>query len=152
MIPRIALLLLLSFCLIAIAACGPDRPFDRDDAPAVDPTPISVSKVLEQPNSYLGQRITLAGDIVEVYSRRAFSMVGEQYLENDALLVIIEQPHSDAERAGVTDLGARVQVTGTLRSKSGDILRTLNLESGLIPEHLSTPVLVADSVSIAKAP
>ena len=141
-------MLLIPLCCIATTACEPARPFDRDDAPAADPTPISVSSVLEQPSSYTGRQITLAGEIVDVFSPRAFSIRGEQYLENDVLLIVIDQNGEGAERATVTDRGARVQVSGTLAEDA----TALNLDPALIPKHLSTPVLLARAVAIAPVP
>jgi hypothetical protein len=142
-------LIVLSIVCTLSNACGNDRAFDRDGAPAVDPTAMSVSKVLEQPTSYLGQRITLAGEIVDVYSPRAFSIVGEQFLENDRLLVVIGAGDDEAERAAVVDRGARVHVSGTLETGASETLRMLNLDPARIPDHVSTPVLVAESVTIA---
>ena len=136
-----------SLCVSVAIACAPEREFDREGAPSVDPTPIAIADVLEHPESYAGQQITLGGQIVNVWSERVFSVTGRQFLENDQLLVV-SRSNGSADPAGVEDRGAHVRITGTLRTSSDTQPRDLNADLNGVPERLRLPLFVADSVSI----
>jgi hypothetical protein len=148
-----AWLVITTLSLAFSAGCARENEFDREGIPGSDPTPVSISEVLEQPDVYAGQPMMLGGEVVDVWSSRIFSVKGHQYLENDRLLVVTKLSGDDpgSDRGSVGDPGRLVRISGTLHTGDFDTLaRELQIDLSLVPEQLRSPVFVAESISTGR--
>lgn len=149
--------------LVAVVACG------RTDGQDLDPTPhnspaspagdapsgTSVAEVMNNPSAFVGRRLTVSGEVTEVWAPRAFSIGGEAFLENDKLLVVSREDlprivaRAPQELLSPTDI---VQLTGTIHiGPLADVERQVAFDLPAAAEELwepQRPVLVAESVIV----
>lgn len=133
---------------MALVSC--DDPVDpTDEIDPQDELP-SVDNISEKPANFWGQRVTISGEVDEVFGERAFELEDDlDFMFEDKVLVLTKSP----VRFGPDQLGDDddVLVSGTIkRFVAAEIERELGW--GLAP-HLQVedwdqkPVLVADSVN-----
>lgn len=117
---------------------------------AVDgPTP---EKVVDEPARYLGQEISLSGEVDDVYGQRAFELEGTKPFFDEELLVLTKSPVAISGAALRNN--DHVVVTGTVREfSSADLNRELGWEvsAELDEEWRDKPVIVAKSIVRADA-
>jgi hypothetical protein len=79
-----------------------------------DHPPSAVQYILENPAAYVGARLTVGGEIVEMWSLRAFTVIGREFPKNDALLVLTHKELTPLNSGqGLVEFhGASVRVTG----------------------------------------
>jgi hypothetical protein len=119
------LLVLLAVLLAIFLGC--DVPSKRRHPPST--TPLSnaqppdgrlnaVQYILENPSAYEGARLIVGGDIVDIWSPRAFTVIGRQFPENDTLLVVMRNDLTALECGGgaIGLRGASVRVTGRVHT------------------------------------
>lgn len=118
---------------------------DRDAAEVTTPT---TEAVAENTARYTGQKLTLTGEVDEVFGDRAFELEGNDVIFDSSLLVLTRSPVRLSGRAPQDD--DRVVVTGTVRNfVVADLERELNwdLTPELEVDWRNKPALVAESIS-----
>jgi hypothetical protein len=121
------------------------------DQPPLDTLAIAVQYILENPVAYVGARLTVGGEIVDIWPPQAFTLVGHQSVENDALLVVTrDELTSLSPGSGSLGFhGALVRVTGTVLTDVAAAERELELalsQSLHRRRSAKAPVLIADRV------
>lgn len=106
-----------------------------------------LSRIIDSPESYYGQQVTVSGEIQDLYNQRVFK-ISDQTV-GDELLVITRQPLSEeqaSEAEALLEDNADVSATGTVRQfTTADVESEFGID---IPEAIETtyvnrPVLVA---------
>lgn len=155
----------LAFMTSVLIGCG------RNDRQSVEPTPqdpvaspasnsgmstpTSVADVMNNPAQFLDQRVVLSGEVNQVWTPRAFSIGGQQFLENDTLLVVSRE---DLPRIAAREAHDRiapadiVQVSGTVRrGPLAEVERETSFDLPAAAEQVwseDRPVLVAERVVV----
>lgn len=112
-----------------------------------------LSKIIDNPQQYYDQTVTVKGEIQDVQSRRVFKISDQT--AGDELYVITRQPLTQEQIAEAEELfedNADVSVTGTLqRFVLAEIERDYNfdLSAELEAEFQDKPVLIADSFTFS---
>lgn len=135
-----------SSLLAAVLAAGCDD--TQHVADAVGKQEPSPADVAEQPESYLGKKLTLVGEVHQVGNPRAFELESNRELFGDDLLVLSRSP----VRFGGTPIGEddEVVVVGRVRElRVAEMERELgwDLEVDVETEWKNKAVLIAESVS-----
>jgi hypothetical protein len=71
--------------LLALIAVAPARPVTAQQA--VAPRTVTLSDITDDPAAFVGQRITVRGDLVEVFGPGAFRLDDDAFFGGDSLLV-----------------------------------------------------------------
>lgn len=112
-----------------------------------------LSKIVDNPDQYYGQVVTVDGEIQDIQSRRVFKISDQT--AGDELYVIIKQPLTQEQAAEAEELfedNADVRVKGTLqRFVLAEIERDYNfdLSAELEADFQNKPVLIADSFTFS---
>lgn len=141
-IMRIAAVVALSGAL----GCSRDVP---RPAPAVGAVGATIEAIEQKPEAYLGQTVTVSGEIERIHGKRAFTLGGGDFVFEKELLVVTPVDFTNvADRPGGVGLNADdiVQVTGEVRRlEVAEIEHELDLD--LTPEleieFKSRPVVIA---------
>ena len=139
-------LLALLVAAIFVGSCG-----GADSEAAGEQGGATARQIIENPAGFVGKKVTVSGDVKEIWGPRAFSM--DSGLTAGELLVIGREPFP-----GVVDKGANTAyvvndattVTGVVRMLvTADIEREIgwDLDPRIEAEFNAKPVLVAQSVS-----
>jgi hypothetical protein len=125
---------------------------ERIDQSTLDATPISVQYVLENPSAYESKRFALEARVVDVWSVRAFTVIGQQFPANDTLLVVATDEVAALKdgTGSVVVQGAIVRVTGTVRTDGIEaVAHEFGIELSKVVHSLARvkgPVFVAERV------
>lgn len=94
----------------------------RDDDQAIDDAPqqTTVADIAQDPQSYVGERVTVSGEVSEILTPFAYVLGGEQFVGGDELLVVGPPPAVTTGEAGdeaTTEVYAQdiVQISGEVR-------------------------------------
>lgn len=112
------------------------------DAPDVG---VTVGDITENPTAYMGQNVTVSGEVEEIYTTGAFTLDGGDWGMDDDLLVV----GATAPRAITED--DLVQVTGEVRQFTlVDVERDLgaDLDDEVFARWENRPVVVAQSTQL----
>ncbi len=145
-----SLLLLLLFTLL-VAACaetGPDE--DIQDVQPQDQTDaFDERRFFEDPNDYLGQEVTVNGEVTEVIRPRAFRFARQD--GGATSLLVVSAQEANAEEGQV------VRVTGTvLRFDVPEWVRDFGQDVGLdfndpaFQQFVGQPAIVAQSITVVE--
>lgn len=138
-------LLLLALILIPL--------FNADDSagPEVGAT---VSDITDNPEEYLGETVTVSGEVDDAIGPRAFTIGGQEFYGGDTLLVVSANPlptiaDRPADEAVLTD--DVVQVTGPVRRFNlAEFESTIgaDLDDALFTAYDGQPAVIARSVDL----
>lgn len=113
----------------------------------------TIERVHENPDEFVGKRLLVAGEVEDVFSNRAFTVGGDDFLDRD-LLVVTKQPIDAAKLRSADKPLWRddiVQVNGEIRRLvTAEVERELgwDLEPEIEAEFDTRPILIAESVTI----
>lgn len=112
---------------------------------------VAPGTIVANPNAYIGQTVTVAGDVEEVFGPRVFTLDEETIAGNTDLLVLSPQrPELNLEAIDNNWLNDGVRVTGTVRRMVvADVERELgwDLDNELEVEYRDRPVIIAQSIA-----
>lgn len=165
------LAIMLVSCLILVACAQPAavpeaaQPDATEEAPigdaeVVDPGAlvepvqvgeVSLSDIADDPASYVGQWVTVRGEVSEALTPEVFRLDEDNLLNiGDEILVVHEQGAAQA-----LEDGAEVVVTGRVRNfVLADVERELgiDLDQQLEVEYSNRPTIVATTIEMMEAP
>lgn len=113
---------------------------------------VTAEEVSSETSNYVGQTVTIRGDVDEVVGDASFLMDDEQVLGGEEILVI------NASGEGITlpqGEGSEVQVTGEVKNfVIADIERDygLDFDPNIYTEYEQKPALIAKSMALAPDP
>lgn len=123
-----------------------------DDTAVVEDEPEStLTQILDNPDAYVGQSVTVTAEVQDVLTQRIFKISDDT--AGDELTVVTAQPLSAAQAEQAETFlqdNANVQVEGIVRAATvTEIERdyTLTLDPELEAEFENTTVLVAQSIT-----
>jgi hypothetical protein len=121
---------------------------------AIEPANVTLEEIKENPVRYIGQLVAVEGNVVEVISERAFTIVSDELIVEDAVLVLAanEQVLVDLEPALAAE--QQVQATGVVRRfVVAEIEEDLgiDLDEELEVEFEGQPVIIATNVEVVEA-
>ncbi|MBE9182305.1 hypothetical protein IQ268_27530 [Oculatella sp. LEGE 06141] len=136
---------------LLLAACETD-PQTTD--PAASPQPqaqeeVTSGDVTDNTEDYIGQTVTVRGDVEETIGENAFRMSDNQFLGGDILVI------SETGTVQLPEDGIPVQVTGEVRQFQGAELQqqfNLTLDENEYSDYEDRPVIVAQSIAPAPEP
>lgn len=112
---------------------------------------IEPGAIVANPNNYIGQTVTIAGEVEEVFGPRVFTLDEETIAGNTDLLVLSPQrPELNLEAIDNNWLNDGVRVTGTVRAMVvADVEREIgwDLDRNLEVEYNGRPVVIAQSIA-----
>lgn len=145
---------------LALSGCTDERLDDgRDGTPppySSEGSVTAVQHVIENPYAYADQRITVTGEVVDVWSPAAFTIAGEQFPRSRALLIIASDPArlTDDPAGGANPRGTLVRVTGTVRLDTlDDVEREIGIDLRPGVDSLARvtgPILVAENIGVLR--
>lgn len=114
-------------------------------------TPPTVKEVDDHPDRYVGKRVTLTGEVDDVYSNQAFELEGHGWIFDQEVLVLTRTP----VRLGTSKLSddLEVRVSGIVRKMSrAEIEREIgwNVDADLENRWRDKTVVIADDISALK--
>lgn len=125
-------------------AATTEQPASEEDGALLD-------RIVDNPDQYIGQTVTVDREIQDVLSNRIFKISRD--VAGDELTVLSRQALSDEQAAQAEEFlqdNANVQVRGTVtRATVAEVERDygIDLDAGLEAEFENRTVLVADSVA-----
>ena len=132
--------------LILAAACNSGKlPLPDGD---VEP-PISVDRIVDHPEQFIGKRVRLAGRIAEVHGNRMFTLKDDDPVLKEQMLVVTRRPLPLGEGPTALKPGDELLVTGVIRP--GDVADVeaemgVDLDAKLENRFRGKPILVASEV------
>lgn len=113
-----------------------------------DEESVTSKEVVEQPNRYIGQVVSLSGEVGDLYDQRAFELEGTRPFFDDDLLVLAK---SSVMFSGVPlQSDDDIVVTGRIREFNGPELRKelgWQMPTDLEEDWRAKPVIVATSIA-----
>jgi hypothetical protein len=111
--------------------------------------PISVDKIRDDPDEFIGDRVRLAARVAELHGTRMFTVRDDDPVLKEQMLVITRRPIALGEENTTLKAGDEVLVSGVVRP--GDIADLeaefeVDLETKLENRFRGKPVLVASEV------
>jgi hypothetical protein len=117
----------------------------------IEGTEVELEDIADNPEEYLGQTVTVSGEVSEVLSPQVFRMNEGNLLDiGDEILVV----HLPEQTPVVMAEDAEIQVTGTVRSLiQAEIERDFDfgLDEDLYIEYENRPAIVATSFDVMEA-
>ncbi|MFZ1025496.1 MAG: hypothetical protein WAN66_04680 [Limnoraphis robusta] len=113
---------------------------------------VTTQQVSEETSNYIGQTVTIRGDVNEVVGEASFLMDDEQLLGGEEILIVNASGKKITLPEGE---GTQVQVTGEVRNfVIAEIEReyNLNFEPNLYTEYEQQPALIAKSIALSPDP
>lgn len=113
---------------------------------------VTTQQVSEETSNYVGQTVTIRGDVNEVVGEASFLMDDEQLLGGEEILVV------NASGEGITlpeGTENQVQITGEVRNFVIADLETeygLDFDPNLYAEYEQKPAVIAQSIALAPDP
>jgi hypothetical protein len=116
----------------------------------VDP-PISVERITDRPQEYIGDRVRLAGKVGQLYGNRALTILDEDPVQKEELLVVTRGPLPRllGEEPNTLKPGDELLVSGVIRAGNvAEIEKELgiDLDPKLESRFRGKPILVASEV------
>ncbi len=140
-------LLAASLVLLPACAAGPES----NTTPA-ESNNVTTEKLTDEPNSYVGQEVTVRANVEEKVDETAFVMESDGFLNNEKVLVI----NASSEPFLIPDVGdSQVQVTGKVETFSMATAAkdyNLTLDADRYGEYENKPVIIANSLALAPDP
>jgi predicted small lipoprotein YifL len=129
-------------------ACGAKGPLPRDSD--VEP-PISVDRISDHPEQFLGERVRLAAHVAEQLGSRIFTLKDEDPVRKEQILVVTRRSLSRllAEERTTLKPGERVLVSGVIRRcdvAEVEAELAVDLDPKLEERFRGKPMLVASEV------
>ncbi len=147
-LPRGAAALAFLVTLSVSAACGGKVPLPGDAD--IEP-PISVDRIRDKPEEFIGQRVRLTADVAEAHGSRIFTLKDDDPVMKEQMLVVTRRPLPRllAEERTTLKPGDKVLVSGMVRR--GDVAEIegelgVDLDPGLEARFRGKPLLVASEV------
>lgn len=112
-----------------------------------------LSQIIENPDQYYGQQVTVVGEIQDLYTTRVFK-ISDQTVGQE-LLVITPEPLSEQQAAEAEELledNADVRVAGTVRQlviAEVEEELSIDLDEQVEVEFRNKPVLIANNVTFS---
>lgn len=137
---------------LALTACDDARNRASQEPPVTTPgantaAGANVDTIKEAPERFYGKKVSLVGEVDEIYNNRAFELDGTGWAFNDNITVLTKTPVGFGGAALTGD--DEVVVTGTVRPfVAAEVERDLGWDIGEGVEIKLTrrPVIVADSI------
>ncbi|MEB3280427.1 MAG: hypothetical protein VKK42_16065 [Lyngbya sp.] len=113
---------------------------------------VTTQQVSEETSNYVGQTVTIRGDVNDVVGDASFLMDDEQLLGGEEILIV------NASGEGITlprGEGSQVQVTGEVRNfVIADLEREygLDFDPNLYAEYEQQPAVIAQSIALSPDP
>jgi hypothetical protein len=113
---------------------------------------VTTQQVSEETSNYVGETVTIRGDVNEVVGDASFLMDDEQLLGGEEILIV------NASGEGITlpeGEGSQVQVTGEVKNfVIADIERDygLDFDPNLYAEYEQKPAVIAQSIALSPDP
>lgn len=109
---------------------------------------VTLNELTDRPEDFFGQRVTVSGEVDDVFSERVFTLGDPETLLGEVLVVM---PQGRQQ----TDLtsGATVQVTGEVREMDSALFDEFGIEEDLRDDFelfISGPAIVADTVNVTR--
>lgn len=118
-----------------------DEPADDEPVDGIDD---DTEEVFDDPTSFVGQTVTVSGEVSEIIDESAFEIAGED-LGGEGLLVVQADASVDLEADTV------VRVTGTVRESDFQALETdlgVEFDDALFARYEDEHLIVAGSVEV----
>ena len=129
-----------------------NRPIIVADNVQFDRTGLSIEQVLEDPEVYAGQQVTLAAYVNEGVAGDAFTMAEHTFFDVNNILVVTPDLPDSADQLYS---GQPIRVRGTLELVNADLLEDrlagLDLDENTFNSFTGKPVLIAEQVWVAGA-
>ena len=125
---------------------------DRDSAGADNGT--TISEITDAPNNYVGNTVTVSGEVNRIVGPRAFTIGGDDFIGGDELLVVSANAMpAIADRTTDNALVENdlIQVTGPVRMFDLAAFEKeigFDLDNSLFGEYAGKPAVVAQSVDL----
>lgn len=147
-LPRLSAALGLLVALALGTGCGAKVPLPADGD--VEP-PISVDRISDHPEQFLGERVRLAGHVAEQHGSRIFTLKDEDPVLKEQILVVTRRslPQLLADERTTLKPGERVLVSGVIRRcdvADVEAELTVDLDPKLEERFRGKPMLVASEV------
>ncbi|MGJ3252904.1 MAG: hypothetical protein ACFE0J_17485 [Elainellaceae cyanobacterium] len=111
----------------------------------------TLEQAIENPSEYVGQTLTVIGEVEEVFSEDAFRLREEEYFAPDPGLLIIN-PNSDSP---LPDVGEYIEVTGEIQTFLVGVIEEdyeLTWDAELVREleaiYQEKPAIIADTIDL----
>ncbi|GEM_PF-4431015 len=150
----------LAGALVILPACSNSSPTTEtsessDYESEVEETTEPLEGAAESPEDYLGEIVTLSGEIQRLYDKNAFVLRDEEYFEPEATILVVNANPMGLE----LNEGAYVQVTGEINQfvladieQEYDVTLDDELVKEIEADFAEEPVVVATSVFEAQLP
>ncbi len=142
-----------AIALIAIALFLLIPLFNTNDSGGAD-TGATISEIVQAPNTYVGQTVTVSGAVNDVIDRRAFTIGGDEFYGDAQLLVVsantIPSPQGRTTEEALLSRDV-VQVHGPVRLfNMAEFERDLgiDLDDNVFAEWAGRPAVVAQSIDL----
>lgn len=146
--------------LLAVGACSSAPETATEEAPSgyeeeIAEQPNALERAAEDPEEYMGETLTLLGEVVETYDSQAFVIIEEEYFAPDETLLVITP---DAA-APLPEAGEYVELTGEVRrlgevqlDKEYDITLDEGVLQAIESDFAGAPFLVAENIKYSQTP
>jgi hypothetical protein len=139
----------LSLMALLLPACTSSEVTTREQATEN----VTAEEVADETSNYIGQTVTIRGDVEEVVGEASFLMNGEQTFGGGEEILIV---NASGNKITLPEgEGTQVQVTGEVRNfVIAEIEREYNLdfEPNLYTEYEQQPALIAKSIALSPDP
>lgn len=121
---------------------------DDQESPMLD-------KIVDNPAAYYGQKVTVSGEIQDIYNQRVFKLSDQ--IIGDELLVVTQNPLTERQMEEGEEFfqdNANVTATGEIRQLViADLETELNFDfpESIEVEYTNKPVLVAESFTFSNS-
>jgi len=146
--------------LATLGACS--EPGDVTTDPAADTyeeqvseQPETLEQAAENPDAYMGETITVVGEVVAQYSDRAFVIREEEYFSPDEELLVIADEGTDP----LPDVGEYTEITGEMQML---VVADLNKDYNIVlndvvleeveADFAEAPFLLAENIKYTQTP
>ncbi|HHP7245225.1 MAG TPA: hypothetical protein ACFE0H_11125 [Elainellaceae cyanobacterium] len=144
-----------SAAVLLLPACNQPEPPQVEGEAGYEQNVAEESETLEQaienPSEYVGQTLTVNGEVEEVFSEDAFRLREEEYFAPDPGLLIIN-PNPDTP---LPDVGEYIEVTGEIQTFLVGVIEEdyeLTWDANLVREleaiYQEKPAMIADTIDL----
>lgn len=155
----------LPIAIVALATLGACSQTETEEA-ATDPAadtyeaqvsekPETLAQAAENPDAYLGETITVVGEVVARYSDQAFVIREEEYFSPDQDLLVLAADGTEP----LPDVGEYTEITGEVQTlvvadlnKDYDIVLDEVVLEDIEAEFAEAPFLLAENIKYTQAP
>ena len=144
--------------LVSIGACSDPDPQATEGTTStyseeVAEKPETLESVVDNPEAYLGETLTVVGEVVETYDSQAFIVREEEYFAADEGLLVV----MDDKTASLPSLGEYVELSGEVQQfVAADLEKDFNmaLDDSVVEEveatFAETPFLFANEIKYSQ--